>query len=289
MGYNSTHPTPPATSLPNSHKELERSAVAIRGLDLGVLITLGGIIFGAGAWVSKLQSDLGAAQDEIEQLKSNAPSDIDDQISSKVTELIPTNLEQRLEKSGNDARIATETAASNSEKLSEAQSKLEQLTRELSEIKPSLSAAEAVLPNGAVIAFDSTRIDAETCPPGWRPFKEARARVIVGAGPPRGAPQKYGFDEKGKALEGYVLRQHGGEEKSELTENELPSHTHTLNMDSVERGGHGAVGQELSVGDATDRGIYTPTGKIGKTGNGASFTNMPPFIALYFCKYDSVG
>ena len=38
------------------------------------------------------------------------------------------------------------------------------------------------VPEGSVIAFDRSDLDQDTCPTGWKPFKESRGRMIVGAG-----------------------------------------------------------------------------------------------------------
>lgn len=129
----------------------------------------------------------------------------------------------------------------------------------------------APIPLGTVAAFDTTE-----CPKGWVDFDEAHGRFLLGAGQ---GPLKA---EVGRL-------ETGGKEENELTENELPNHTHTLNMDAVPKGGHGADVQPLSVGDHTQRGSYTPTGSIGVTGGGKAFTNMPPYIALYFCKYEGAS
>jgi hypothetical protein len=66
------------------------------------------------------------------------------------------------------------------------------------------------VPHGAVMAFDRDDLTDSSCPPGWRPFLEARARTIIGAGDPALAPGDNAVDDSGKKLLGYVLRQHGG-------------------------------------------------------------------------------
>jgi hypothetical protein len=78
--------------------------------------------------------------------------------------------------------------------------------------KPMIAAAVGGVPRGAVMAFDRDDLGVDACPPGWSPFLEARARVIVGAGDPSKAPGKMAFDERGERLQDYVLRQHGGQQ-----------------------------------------------------------------------------
>lgn len=78
--------------------------------------------------------------------------------------------------------------------------------------RPMVTDAIGGVPRGAVMAFDRDDLGRDRCPSGWAPFLEARARVIVGAGDPSEAPGKMAFDERGRRLEGYVLRQHGGQQ-----------------------------------------------------------------------------
>jgi hypothetical protein len=68
------------------------------------------------------------------------------------------------------------------------------------------------VPRGAVVAFDRDDLGNDRCPRGWTSFLEARGRTIVGAGNPETAPGKMAYDETGRQLRGYVLRQHGGEQ-----------------------------------------------------------------------------
>jgi hypothetical protein len=78
--------------------------------------------------------------------------------------------------------------------------------------KPSVIDTLGGVPRGAVMAFDRDDLTEDTCPIGWVPFLEARAHVIVGAGDPAKSPGKMRYDERQKLLQGYVLRQHGGEQ-----------------------------------------------------------------------------
>ena len=123
------------------------------------------------------------------------------------------------------------------------------------------SAAPGTVPGleaGAVVAFDL----ANGCPEGWLPMSDLDGRVIVSAGANRAA--KYGY------------RDIGGEEEHTLTVEEMPRHiasvSGVLQAPDQQGTGNGSAGRHLR--DVTS----TPAG-----GN-AAHNNMPPYIALYFCK-----
>lgn len=141
---------------------------------------------------------------------------------------------------------------------------------------------------GAVVAFDRDDLDQEKCPPGWEPFQAGRARTIIGAGDPEGAPGKFGFDENGTPLTHYVHKQHGGEERHTLTVEEMPKHTHPLRIFLQSEAGSSrkdprAWTDEVPNGDQVLENGVGPSGgrQDGKT---QPHNNMPPYIALYFCK-----
>lgn len=142
--------------------------------------------------------------------------------------------------------------------------------------KPQIVLAVGGLPRGAVVAFDRDDLNEDKCPDGWSPFKEGRARAIVGSGNPASAGTRMGSNEDGTPLNGYVLREHGGKQVTKLTIDEMPMHTHGApsfgGTNSARPGGQGD-GLFGSGKSATD-----------PTGGGKPFTNMPPFIALYLCK-----
>ena len=128
------------------------------------------------------------------------------------------------------------------------------------------------VPTGAVMAFDL----ATGCPEdGWTEFADAAGRTIIGQGS--------GMDDKnGKPLTGRKYRGHGGEEKVTLTVKEMPAHVHELNQRDflVPRGGAYGAGTP-KMPDNTGAPV---TLRIGETGKNAPHNNMPPYIALYFCK-----
>lgn len=140
------------------------------------------------------------------------------------------------------------------------------------------------IPRGVVIAFDRDDLNADKCPSGWQPFKEARARVIVGAGDPSKAPGKYGHDEAGRRLTHYVRGQHRGEEEVALKVAEMPSHSHPQSNNNYYWIGAGNNPQNEGV--PSGRYEFTTTTQVSAQGGGQAHNNMPPYIALYFCKKD---
>jgi hypothetical protein len=156
------------------------------------------------------------------------------------------------------------------------------------EVIPTLAARVEVLetgnvPRGVVVAFDRDDLNADKCPPGWQPFKEARARAIIGAGDPKKAPGKFGFGENGQPLTHFTHRQHGGEEEHTLTIEEMPKHAHGLEVEYwYHTGKRKVLFDETQIGEKSG----LDKSKIGFQGSGQPHNNMPPHIALYFCKKD---
>ena len=134
--------------------------------------------------------------------------------------------------------------------------------------KPGLEGSTAALPSSAVVAFDLPN----GCPDGWTEFADAAGRTIIGQGS--------GMDDgNGKPLTGRKYRGHGGEEKVKLTVAEMPTHGHS---------GVTAVGSYNAAHLATQDSQNLPQarGSIGASGSSKPHNNMPPYIALYFCKKD---
>jgi hypothetical protein len=125
------------------------------------------------------------------------------------------------------------------------------------------------VPKGAVAAFDLS----DGCPEeyGWKPFEAAAGRFILGAG-------------EGKNLKERAIREIGGFEETQLTVTELPSHVHDFIGTAVTKGGNGGTGRVLAVGDGVSHGTFTPEGTISAKGEGKAFSNVPPYIALIYCK-----
>lgn len=141
------------------------------------------------------------------------------------------------------------------------------------------------VPDGSVIAFDRSDLDQDTCPTGWKPFKESRGRMIVGAGDPSAAPGAFGSDEKGNPLSNRAPRQYGGTEEHQLTPDEMARHNHPVT--GLEWGVSVNGNDHPLRLDADDGGPWrNKTGRLstGEVGKGDPHNNMPPYITLYLCK-----
>lgn len=125
------------------------------------------------------------------------------------------------------------------------------------------------LPGDAVVMFDGK------CPEGWRLYNEVGGRFVVGAGPHSNK------DENGEKLRDYNPWTNGGEERVALSPDQLPSHNHSIRFAGPDIG---ITGPERG-GTYGVRGLIDST-KTGDTGENLPHNNMPPFIALSFCKKD---
>ena len=129
-------------------------------------------------------------------------------------------------------------------------------------------AVALAIPTGAVVAFDR----ATGCPTGWIQFSPAADRFVIGVG------DKYELPYVG----GEPKYQLGGEEVVTLKVLEMPKHTHFLRYtDDVIRE------QDYAVPRTARFTIGTDDFKIEVTGKGQAHENMPPYIALYFCKKEA--
>lgn len=140
--------------------------------------------------------------------------------------------------------------------------------------------ALGVVPAGAVVAFDH----ADGCPPSWTEFTAGAGRFIIGVG--------YGYRlvyERGEAQ-----YQTGGEETHALTIEEMPPHQHVTSLLGATRHGR------LTLGNAGERiagiagsnyssmeGTYTSFEGGADDGSVKPHNNMPPYIALYFCRKEA--
>lgn len=124
--------------------------------------------------------------------------------------------------------------------------------------------SSAQVPAGAVIAFDRE----DGCPSGWRDMgKDWRGRMIVAAASSENDTYSFGRT--------------GGAEVHVLTEDEMPKHEHAIGALS---------GTEFPwFGPSNSHPIPTNDAPPGQSfdwssGEGHPHNNMPPYIALYFCK-----
>ena len=139
---------------------------------------------------------------------------------------------------------------------------------------------ENMLPSSAVVAFDLQG----GCPTGWSEFTDAAGKVIIGVGE--------GSLKKKKDLNGQVIwqdlvlkdhkyRAEGGEEKHKLNTFETPNHVHYIKIKS----------EKIRIAEEGDeRNVIVPDETAQDTtesaGVGKPHNNMPPYIALFFCKKD---
>lgn len=136
------------------------------------------------------------------------------------------------------------------------------LTRRIDELERR-EPATVEITEGAVVAFDRS----DACPDGWARFQAADGRFIIGVD-----GDKYRLPyEAGKPV--YQL---DGEERVTLTVGEMPVHAHNLRY---------GAGQSLAAGP--NQYLLGQGGHHAQShdaGSGSSHNNMPPYIALYFCK-----
>ncbi len=126
------------------------------------------------------------------------------------------------------------------------------------------------VPAGTISAFYST-----TCPDGWlladgtAGTPDLRGRMIIGNGT--------GIDENAVS-KSFAFDETGGEYEHTLTEEEMPSHTHT-----VQEGQTAGTGSSLltSGDDMTDTAATTSTS--GSKGSDQPHNIMQPYRALIYC------
>ena len=137
-----------------------------------------------------------------------------------------------------------------------------------------------VAPFGAVVAFDLPT----GCPGGWSQMQDLDGRVIVGAQAVRTAAFGY--------------RAIGGEEKVTLTVAQMPKHQHmnsrryamlfangdeTIDLSSLPVRKIDKQARKYTDMRQSDKNEYYNTKFMG---DGKQHNNMPPYLALYFCKKD---
>ncbi|MBX9947000.1 MAG: hypothetical protein K2Y40_23205 [Reyranella sp.] len=148
-------------------------------------------------------------------------------------------------------------------------------------LRPLIVEAVGGVPDGAVVAFHRADLNEDTCPGGWAPFKEGRGRFVIGVGQPI---QGFEVDEGKDLLPSHVFNSAKGFQNSKLTMRELPPHDHAtwVYAESYHVSARGRVGEDQGLW-----GVYAASDnrtRSSKEGLGESFSNLPPFIALYLCK-----
>ena len=186
--------------------------------------------------------------------------------------------------------------------LAEMQRDLNELTNQLRNREPTDETVNTQeIPIGAVVAFDLPPTATEKqCPDGWTLFQPAGGRFVIGAGEHRNQ------DQNGELLSVYrgnpnstredlerhgnTLKTIGGAETHTLTEAEAPPHIHQSgrydnsgNYVSPNSPADGTKGTALRM-EHDWNGSGNAQFSTDAKGGGQPHNNMPPYIALYFCK-----
>lgn len=154
--------------------------------------------------------------------------------------------------------------------ISEMNAEIEQLKFRMTPQATSVS-----VPSGAVLPFDRS----EGCPSGWLPFYQADGRAIIGATQFRNTTSL-----KVTGVERF-FRETGGQETVALTIENMARHQHsspTVADRSVRNFGFAEDVPAAMGGTSWNQGHVAGTTSI--VGEGLPHENMPPFIALHFCK-----
>jgi hypothetical protein len=129
-------------------------------------------------------------------------------------------------------------------------------------LQPKLVEIAGGVPSGVIAAFDGP----DGCPAGWSVFEAAAGRTVIGTG-------------KGQDLSERRYREQGGEEVHVLSVDEMPSHTHEV----IEMIGTNEVdGVDSTTTRSGDH--HNEARNSRPTGGGRGHNNMPPYIALTYCK-----
>ncbi len=155
---------------------------------------------------------------------------------------------------------------------------------QVAEVRTALQVTQAQLPpQGAIMLVD----DGRGCPQGWVDVAVAEPEVFAGR-----MPVASGL--AGEVFRGY--REVGGSEQTTLTEAELPAHDHALPLAFASPRGRGAAGEGAgrslgggfgaggSFGDQVVVQALAGRERTERAGAGLPFTNMPPFVSLFWCR-----
>ncbi len=234
--------------------------------------------------VSLLDQKLSDAMSEFETLQASVAA-----LSSQVSAL--ANLETESEATQSELERVSARVSGLSKVVSEFSfdadlariiGRVGTLERDVENLENESTAANIVPAQGrhkdtrAIVAYTSEKGE-RTCPPGWKPFEEAKDRFILGAG------NKY-----------QVVGSTGGEETVKLEERHMPSHRHGLAYLSITTNlgfKDGGTNTNIPYADvprsrASGRSqvkFYGPEDGVTATGGNQPHNNMPPWIALYYC------
>lgn len=110
------------------------------------------------------------------------------------------------------------------------------------------------------------------CPPGWNDFTAAQGKFLVGTG----------SDGQGDV---YALGANGGEARHQLTQAEMPSHSHPMTFGWGGPGGHidtagSGPGYDGYFGPGGSYPGHHATDAMGGT---QPHENRPPYVAVRWC------
>ena len=127
----------------------------------------------------------------------------------------------------------------------------------------------AAFPKDAVVPFANATVLAPVCPNGWSYYRDAENRFILGGS---------------ERFEPGTL---GGQETVTLEVSQMPSHEHIVGPfewgHTINNNGHPA---RIDVDDGPPWSGHVGRLVAEKAGGSQPHNNMPPYIALYFCKKD---
>ena len=136
------------------------------------------------------------------------------------------------------------------------------------------SGAVSDFPSGAVVAFDRE----DGCPAGWSEYRDADGRFIVGTG------RHSVHDAYGNVLDELEFGGEGGERTHRLKVKEMPKHHHR-HWFSNGAGDDRAPDADFRPHESGGRD-YAQRRDTTATGDNKPHNNMPPYIALRFCRLD---
>ena len=131
------------------------------------------------------------------------------------------------------------------------------------------------LPGDAVVAFASE----DGCPVGWEEYRDAEGRFIVGAG------RHSDHNRYGNSVINKNVGDKGGEDQVKLEIEHMPRHRHqNPTRGSGPKGSVGAL-QAVDDGFSGER-HYKHRRPTAFEGSDKPHDNMPPYVALLYCKRD---
>jgi len=169
-----------------------------------------------------------------------------------------------------------------------------------------VAGTNAEFPSGIVVA---TWRSCSSLGSSWSDFHAAAGRMIVGAGDPVKDPfngeleMRVAWEPDMKSPTTATV---GGSEKVILDKRHMPTHSHSIENLNISNNGH-MVFQDPDWGVMVDNQKRVPgpifgaargkepnfgshshslTGTLGASGQNVAHENMPPYIALYFCRKD---